>query len=68
MSDDVLYAPYTDAELETLRRCQKGEPVTAADMLLMLSVDMQLMEEWVNNIFALASPRPAAWAKTSGTT
>jgi hypothetical protein len=51
-ADDVAYCPYTPSELETLRRCQKGDPVSDSDLLAMLSMDMQLVEERVHDLHA----------------
>ena len=47
---------YTEAERETLRRCKKGEPVSAADLLMAVSTSMLVMQEWLNNVYELAPP------------
>jgi hypothetical protein len=57
MTDYDPVTPYTDAEAETLRRCQKGEPVSAADLLMLISSDLLVMQEWVDNIFKFAPPQ-----------
>jgi hypothetical protein len=54
LKDHNYVTPYTADEAKTMRRCQKGELVSADD-LLMISTDMLRMQEQVNNIFNLAA-------------
>jgi hypothetical protein len=56
-SNDRKYITHLTAdEAKTMRRCQRGELVRAEDLLMMVSSDMLLMQERVNNILPLAPP------------
>lgn len=45
---------HTDAEHATLRRCRDRKPVKAVDLLMLVSTEMLIMQDQVNNIYRLA--------------
>ena len=63
-SDYDFVTAHTDAERETSRRCREGKPVGDSDLLMLVSTDLLIMQEQLNNAFddARFSENPAFWS------